>query len=270
VKRVGHAGTLDPMATGVLPVLLGRATRLAEYLVGGSKTYVAEVLLGVETDTYDAEGKVLHEQQASGLQREAVEAALASFRGEFEQTPPAFSAVKRGGVASYQRARRGEAVELAPRKVEVLRLEVLDFEPPRLRLEMDCGKGFYVRSLAHDLGAALGTGAMLSGLVRTRVGPFKLRDAVSPDGLAGAVASGDWDSLAWAPDEVLLEWPAAVIGEENAARLSHGQAVTLLPRPGATATTGRCRAYSSRGDFLAVLNRDQGDRWRPERVFAAD
>lgn len=267
VKRVGHAGTLDPLATGVLPLLLGQATRLAEYLLEARKTYVAEVTLGVETNTYDAEGEVVRRLEARDIERGRVETALARFRGEFDQVPPAFSAVKQGGVPVYRLARRGQEVDLAPRRVVVQRLELTAFQPPLLVLEVECGKGFYVRSLAHDLGVVLGTGAMLSGLRRTRVGSFRAGDAIEPTALAAAIEAGTWQELLWAPDEVLLAWPAAILGKEEARRLGHGQALLL----GAGIAGPRfCRAYSTDGDFLAVLGREQGGRWQPEKVFASE
>ena len=183
VRRVGHAGTLDPAATGVLPVCLGQATRVVEYLVDATKTYVATVRLGRVTDTYDADGAVQSEADASGVSREAVEAALDRFRGLIEQRPPPFSALKRDGVPLYKLARAGQAAEAAPRRVTIYRLDITKYEPPLLSLEIECGKGTYVRSLAHDLGASLGVGGSLASLVRTRVGPFALADAIDIEAL---------------------------------------------------------------------------------------
>jgi tRNA pseudouridine55 synthase len=293
VRRVGHAGTLDPAATGVLPVLLGAATRLTEYLVDATKTYTASIDLGIETDTYDAEGHVLARADASQLGRDKIEAALARFRGDIEQAPPAFSAIKRAGVPLYVRARRGEAVDVPKRRVRVDRLQLIStgesnnqpltaqpepvegqpsFDQPsidglRLVVEIDCSKGFYVRSLAHDLGAALGVGGSLAGLVRDRVGYFRLEDAVQLDDLRAAFEADSWRDLLFAPDEVLLDWNAAVVGPENERRLLTGRDAALAT---ATAASGdRCRAYSVDGDFLGVLRRRDGVEWRPEKVIAS-
>jgi tRNA pseudouridine55 synthase len=266
VRRVGHAGTLDPAATGVLPLCLGRATRLVEYLVDATKTYVAEVTLGVTTDTYDAEGSVLATADASRVRDSDVVSALAGFRGDILQVPPVYSALKREGVPLYKRARAGEAVTLAPRPVRVDGLELLARDGPVLSLEVDCSKGFYVRSLAHDLGAALGVGAMLSGLVRSRVGRFRLEDAVPLDVLVPDLESGAWLERLVAADEVLLDWHAAILREEQALRLRNGLPVTLQwPAPGAIE---RCRAYGEDGRFLAVLRRAGPLDWRPAKVFA--
>jgi len=268
VRRVGHAGTLDPAAEGVLPVCLGQGTRVIEYLMDTRKTYVATVRLGVVTDTYDAEGQVLAETPAEHISREAVEQALASFRGEIEQTPPPFSAIKRDGVPLYRYARAGLPVDVAPRQVTVYRLELTSFRAPLFSLEIECGKGTYVRSLAHDIGALLGVGGRLEALTRTRVGPFRIGDAVSIDTLRVEFESGDWRQRLLAIDEVLLEWPAAIVGQESATRLRRGQSAPLELLPAWSARPPqRCRAYGNEGDFLAVL-RDDGGRWRPEKVFA--
>src|SRR5687767_11858034 len=153
VKRVGHAGTLDPAATGVLTLLLGTATRLTEYLVDAGKAYRATVELGVETDTYDRDGTIVAERDASAITRAQIDAALAQFRGEVWQVPPVYSAIKRAGEASYKAARRGDDVTMVPRLVRIDDITVVDYEAPFLALDVSCGKGFYVRSLAHDLGA---------------------------------------------------------------------------------------------------------------------
>ena len=180
-RRVGHAGTLDPPATGVLLVGVGRATRLLRFCEVHEKEYMAEVTFGAVTSTQDAEGEVLAEADASALTGEAVEAALARFRGEIDQVPPMVSAVKVGGERLYKAARRGEDVERASRTITVHALDLLSFEPgprARARLRVVCSKGTYVRTLAHDLGAALGPGAHVATLRRTRIGPFDATGAV--------------------------------------------------------------------------------------------
>jgi tRNA pseudouridine55 synthase len=267
VKRVGHAGTLDPAATGVLPILVGRATRVVEYLVDTTKTYRATVELGVETNTYDAEGQVVRREDTGGVERADIEAILSNFSGEIDQTPPAFSAIKRGGVPVYRLARAGRDVELAPRRVAVQRLNILRYERPFLELEIECGKGFYVRSLAHDLGAALGVGGTLSALRRTRVGTFSIDFTHTLDTLARYFEAGTWQELLWTPDEVLLGWPAAIIGDASATRLSQGQPLRLDQERPRLARPDRCRVYSASGDFVAIASIQAGGYWRPDKVF---
>jgi tRNA pseudouridine55 synthase len=183
-RRVGHLGTLDPLATGVLPLALGEATKLSRLLTLGQKGYAGRIRLGTETATYDREGEVIEECTGPWPGREEVEKALGTFRGEMAQVPPPFSAVKRGGQASYRRARRGEEVKLEPRKVTIHELEITSYEPPFVGVEVLCSAGTYLRSLAHDLGGMLGTGGTLWDLRRTRSGPFTLDQAVRLDDLA--------------------------------------------------------------------------------------
>jgi tRNA pseudouridine55 synthase len=177
-RRVGHLGTLDPLATGVLPLALGEATKLSQLLTHGDKSYRGRIRIGIETTTYDREGEIVEERGGPFPAREELEKALDRFRGEIDQVPPPFSAVKQGGEAAYRRARRGERVELPPRRVRIDRLELLGYDPPFVALEVDCSTGTYLRSLAHDLGRLLGTGAHLFELCRTRSGPFLLEQAV--------------------------------------------------------------------------------------------
>ena len=184
--RIGHTGTLDPMATGVLPLLLGRATRLARFLASDRKSYEATIRLGQATSTYDADGTPVGAAATSLPDRGAVEAALEQFRGHFDQVPPAVSAKKIGGHRAYALARAGAPVALPPVSVEVTRLDLVDLEDGLATLHLDCSAGFYVRSLAHDLGTALGVGAHLTALRRTRSGGFSLRDCISMPQLAGA------------------------------------------------------------------------------------
>jgi tRNA pseudouridine55 synthase len=268
-KRVGHAGTLDPSATGVLPVLIGQATRLTEYLVDTTKEYVASIELGVATDTYDAEGEVTNRGDASSVSVHDVQKALEAFRGEIQQRPPVYSAIKREGVPLYKRARRGEDVRAEPRPVRVDQVDIIDYQAPHIKLRVVCGKGFYVRSLAHDLGGAIGTGGMLSGLVRSRVGSFRLEDAADIETLRSEFEDGSWLDRMIAPDEILLGWRAAILGEAGTLDLLHGRDTAIRPSSDIGVAPGDlCRAYSESGDFLAVLSCREKDRWRPEKVFA--
>ncbi|WP_420454415.1 tRNA pseudouridine(55) synthase TruB [Rubrivirga sp.] len=187
VKKVGHAGTLDPMATGLLIVLVGRdATRQQDRFMGLPKVYTGTVRLGQTTTTYDAEGDVETEADASGVTDAAVEAALGAFRGEIEQRPPVFSAIKKGGERLYKKARRGEAVEIEPRPTTVYSFEVTGRRGDDVDVRVECSKGTYVRSLAHDLGQALGVGGHLVALRREAIGPFEVSEAFELDALVEA------------------------------------------------------------------------------------
>ncbi|NVB80828.1 MAG: tRNA pseudouridine(55) synthase TruB [Kofleriaceae bacterium] len=186
-KRAGHGGTLDPIATGVLPICLGEATKLAQYLLANDKAYEADLVLGIETDTLDRTGTVTRTCDASHVTRDAIEAALAARRGEHDQLPPMYSAIKQGGVRLYERARAGEEIERTPRRVRIDRLDLLDFNPAtaHLRIAIDCSKGTYVRSLVADIGTDLGCGAHMTELRRTRSGVFTLAEAHDLDRMDG-------------------------------------------------------------------------------------
>ena len=183
VKRAGHGGTLDPIATGVLPICLDEATKLAAYLLADDKEYEADAILGVETDTLDRTGTVVATHATDAITRAQIEAVLAAHTGEQDQVPPMFSAIKQGGVRLYHRARAGEEVERAPRRVRIDRLELLELDLPRIKLAIACSKGTYVRSLVADIGRALGSGAHMTELRRTRSGVFTLAMAHDLDRL---------------------------------------------------------------------------------------
>ncbi|HEY7125620.1 MAG TPA: tRNA pseudouridine(55) synthase TruB [Ktedonobacterales bacterium] len=225
-KRVGHAGTLDPAASGVLPVCLGLATRVVEYLSEGGKSYRATIVFGVVTNTYDAEGEVVRSASVH-LSREAIEAALPAFLGDQMQVPPLYSAIKKDGQPLYKLARAGIEVELQPRPVVISRLEVLEWQPPALTLEVECSKGTYIRSLAYDLGERLGCGAHLGGLVRLRSGPFTLEESLTLEELAQALDDGSWVEYLFAPDEALLQCGAVIVGPGNEQRILQGQGLRL-------------------------------------------
>jgi len=267
VRRVGHAGTLDPFATGVLVVCLGKGTRLAEYLTGSDKEYRALVELGRSTDTYDRTGRVVEEGDSSSVSRERVESALGHFRGKVLQAPPAYSAVKQGGVPLYRLARAGEEVRLRPREVEIMELTLVSWDPPRLTLELTCGAGTYVRSLAHDLGQALGCGAHVVELVRLRSGCFRLRDAVPLDEIL-ASGEGEWSHWLY-PLEVAVEHlPRIEVDEVGRQQLAHGQAIGRQGSVEKAAPGDLVRAHGPDGGLVALVRLGpQGERWQPHKVF---
>jgi tRNA pseudouridine55 synthase len=270
-RKVGHAGTLDPMATGVLLICLGQATRVAEYLMVGRKQYRATVALGVTTNTYDAEGEIIQSGGKTEFKRSEIEAALASFVGQVEQVPPMYSALKQEGQPLYKLARQGKTVERPPRPVEIYELELLDWTPPSLVLELTCSSGTYVRSLAHDLGQALGSGAYLAALVRLSSGRFRLEEAVSLERLEEAFQHGQEDRYIMSLDEAFLDWPALILGSDDAQRVVHGQAIAGDNAPASDEQgEARCRAYGPDGDFLAILTfQPISAQWQPKKVFAS-
>ncbi len=258
LRRVGHAGTLDPLASGLLLLGLGLAARFLEYLVGLDKSYETTIRLGQSTTTYDAEGEVTAERPV-GVTAEQIAAALAAFRGLIRQRVPPHSAVKRDGRPLYESARRGQAVELPERDVVIHALDLLAFDPPHLTLRVACSSGTYIRSLAHDLGAALGCGGHVAALRRTAVGAFAVADAVPLDGLTA-------ESVAAAllpPAAAVAHLPRLDVDESEALRLSLGQ---RLPAA-AGAPPGRAAAFGPGGRFLGVVEVD-GDVIRPRKMLA--
>ena len=260
LRKLGHAGTLDPLATGVLALCVGPATRLSEYVMRTQKRYRAELLAGVSTDTHDAEGRIVAERDPGNLTREQVEAALSPFRGEFEQLPPMHSAVRQNGRRLYELARAGQTVERRPRRVSVQEMRLVDWAPPRFTLELACSAGTYVRSLAQDLGEALGTGAHLSALTRTASGAFRLEDAITPQQL---LEEPQWQRWLVAPDAALPHLPPVHPNADSRAHLLQG-------RPGqrqaADPDVPLARAMGPDGALLAIVER-AGAHWRPRKVF---
>lgn len=263
-KRVGHAGTLDPAASGVLPILLGQATRMAEYLSESGKAYRATIRFGVVTDTYDTEGQIVRESVVA-LTRDDIAAALPEFLGDQLQRPPLYSAIKRDGQRLYALARAGQTPEVAPRLIHIDTLNIVDWTLPTLVLDVVCGKGTYIRSLAFDLGERLGPGAHLAALVRTRSGPFTLATSITLDALAQGFGDNTWRDHGFAADEAVLDWQAAILSAENETRMRYGQ---LLPLPASPAINQRSllRAYSADGRFLGILRRDDSG-WQPHKVL---
>jgi tRNA pseudouridine55 synthase len=180
IKKIGHAGTLDPLAEGVLVLGVGKATKLLTSLEGADKSYRATFRLGARTNTYDSTGKVTEERDPSGVTEDALAESLSCFRGETQQVPPMFSAIKKDGETLYKLARKGIEVEREPRRVTISKLELIEFAPPCATIDMDCSKGTYVRSLVDDIGQTLGVGAHMTALVRTRVGFFSIDMARAP------------------------------------------------------------------------------------------
>lgn len=268
IKRVGHGGTLDPMATGVIPICLGRATRLMEYMLDSSKEYVGELCLGISTDSYDAEGEITHRYDPSDVTRDQVEDVLNGFLGQIEQVPPMFSALKRHGKRLYELARQGIEVEREPRPMTVHSIRLANWKPPIATVQIECSRGFYMRSLAHDIGVRLGCGAHLRSLRRLRTGRFRIADAVLIEHAQRSFEDGSWTELLFSPDSVLGDLRALVVGERKRNDIQNGRAVPLAGERCDAQSDERFRAYSLNGEFLAVMRFDSsGKCWRPDKVF---
>ena len=263
-RRVGHTGTLDPMASGVLLVCVGKATRLAEYLTDVPKRYRATIRFGITTDTWDAEGQVLEEHDSSEISLQTIQGVLPRFLGPIEQVPPMYSAIKHQGQPLYRLARKGVTVERRPRLVEIRSLRVVSWQPPELVLEIECSKGTYIRSLAQDLGQALGTGAHLSALVRVAVGHFCIENAVSLETLSGDKEGENWRQYLIPPSRALAHMRSIVVGQETIRRICFGQAVKLVSPAG----SDLCCAYDSGHHLIAILRADtESGAWIPHKVL---
>lgn len=261
----GHTGALDPLATGLLPLCFGEATKLAGTLLGARKAYVAECRLGITTDTADCEGEIVQQRPLPALDETIIETALAKLRGRILQVPPMYSALKQDGERLYAKARRGETVEVPPREVEIHRLELLGRTDDTLTLHVECGSGTYVRSLAVDLGEDLGCGAHLTALRRLWVEPFREPRMVTLDELQQVAGQGDEALLTWLLPVAagLSDLPALQLDEAQSMAISRGQQIVLPGLPAA----GRCAAFSSDGALLAVLEPDEEGRARILRGF---
>lgn len=255
--KVGHAGTLDPLASGVLIVCLGPATRLIEYAHRLPKSYRAGFLLGRQSDTDDLEGEVVELPNAPVPSREAVEAAIGKFKGQIMQRPPAYSAVKVKGRRAYQLARRGKEIELAKKPVSIHSIGVVLYDYPELLLDIECSSGTYIRSLGRDLAEELGTAALMSALKRTAIGPFLLQDAWTMDEI-------DADSLPshiLSPLTLLSGMPTVTTTEDNIATLCRGMTLS------AEVAAGEVAAVDELGNLVAITIADGHGTLRPKRVF---
>lgn len=262
IRRAGHTGTLDPRASGVLVVLLGPAVRLSEYVSASDKRYQAIMRLGTTTDTYDADGRVTGSAEVEVTEEQFTE-ALTHFVGEIEQVPPPYSAVKVQGRKAYEMAREGEEVDLAPRKINVYSLELLEWALPEAVIDVYCSSGTYVRSLANDLGEMLGCGASLIGLRRTKSGRFTLRDAVQLRKLEEAFDNGTWYQYLIPAAEALSDWPAVELTTEQVDAIRHGHRIAGAEDVGEIA-----RGISEQGELVALLGFESDTKeWQPKKVF---
>jgi len=269
-QKVGHGGTMDPLARGVLPVCFGQATRLMDYVVGGTKRYVMDVKLGESTTTYDSEGEITATQSVAGITQADIEPALEPFIGVVEQVPPMYSAVKMDGQRLYKLARAGIEVEREARSVEIHGIRLTKLDLPTLTLDVECGRGVYMRSLAHDLGEALGCGGHVTDLERRYCGGFSSEDGVTLEDLeAEAQREPDgWRRLLHPVDWVVRDMKTVTVGAAAEKFLRNGQSVSLgRPDPNA-GYLEQFRAYNTAGQFLALVRFDRaGNSWKPLKVF---
>ncbi len=251
LRRVGHLGTLDPMATGVLPLVLGRATRLAQFFSGGEKTYDARIQFGWSTDTYDREGERTSEPIEPRFTREELETVLVRFRGSFLQTPPAFSAKKVAGTPAYRLARKGTPVDLQPVPVHVFELDLLEFEGATARIRLRCSAGTYLRGIAHDVGRELGCGAFLTALRRTVASEFTEDRAFTLEALGDLARAGNLREALIPGASVLPDFPNAMVDTVTAGQIRHGKDFRLSPFV-ERAGSKYVKALSPEGDLIAI------------------
>jgi len=269
-RAVGHLGTLDPRATGVLPMVVGSFTRLAQFYLDSEKMYEGTIRFGFATDTYDAEGEATTTPQAVELQRDAVEALAAKFRGVLEQTPPPFSAKKIQGVPAYKLARKHKEVTLKPVQVEVKEFEILGVAANRVQFRARVASGTYVRSIAHDMGQALGCGAHLESLRRTGVAEFLIEDAHTLDELATVAGksrvedSSGWEDVFVHPRKLLPRLPSVTADEATAARIRSGRTVNLPDLSRAR----QVKVFAGQRDLIAIATRVAGTLFHPKMVLS--
>ncbi|HLX58749.1 MAG TPA: tRNA pseudouridine(55) synthase TruB [Ktedonobacteraceae bacterium] len=281
-KRVGHAGTLDPAASGVLPICVGQATRVAEYLSESGKAYQAAIVFGTVTDTYDSEGTIMRTTSTQDLTLSKIEALLPAFIGAQMQVPPRYSAIKLQGQPAYKRARAGEDITMEARPITIYSLEIIDWQPPQspqppsLTLAIECSKGTYIRSLAYDLGEQSGYGAYLQALVRTRSGPFTLAESITLEQLAEAIKPESQNvgaTLVVARhlhpiDKAMEQYPALMLDEATSERVRHGNAFQHEEKPDMVHEQSLARVYDHLGRFLAIAGWDGEQQiWQPIKVL---
>lgn len=267
-KKIGHAGTLDPQATGILPICIGQATRVMEYIIDSPKMYRAKVFLGEATDTYDTQGEVTFKGDATWVSTQDVLNQLNSFKGSIYQIPPMYSALKKEGKRLYNLARAGTEIEREPRLVECYNIELESCDLPEFDIEIVCGKGLYVRSLAHDIGESLGCGAHLKGLDRSSSGPFNYDNGVNVDQLEDSYSKGNIESLLFPIDFPLLRYKVGMVKKEKWQAIEKGQGIYMGFPTNSDEDQEFYRLYSTDGDFVALLKPDNTrGKWRAHKVF---
>jgi tRNA pseudouridine55 synthase len=262
IRKVGHAGTLDPRASGVLVLCLGAATRLSEFLSNTAKEYEALVRFGASTRTFDTDGEVTRRTDQAPTRRQ-IESVLPQFQGDIIQKPPPYSAIKIHGRKAYEIARAGDEPPLEPRQIHISRLDIRTYTPPDLALIVECSAGTYIRSLAHDLGETLGTGAHLAALKRTKAGPFRIQDAVPMPMLEVGFLTGKWGQHVRPASDALPDLDPVNVDAAAVAQLRDGHRI-----PSGGGAAGLAKALDPDGELVAILEAvDEGAAWHPRKVF---
>jgi tRNA pseudouridine55 synthase len=266
-SKAGHTGNLDPLATGLLPICFGEATKISSFLLDSDKRYIGTCKLGIRTSTADSEGEVLETRPVEKYTEQQVKQVLQRFIGQIDQVPPMYSAVKINGTPLYKLARQGKEIERKARRISIYQIELLRLEGDELEIELHCSKGTYVRTLAEEIGAALGCGAHLSALRRTASGPFELQQAVTLPELEHLAEDGqeELDSLLLPPEEALRDWPLVSLSDNSAYYVQQGQAVQVPRAP----TSGWVRLQREDGEFLGIGQILEDGRVAPKRLFKA-
>jgi tRNA pseudouridine55 synthase len=266
-KRIGHTGTLDPIATGVLPICFGTATRIVQYLIDRDKAYLADIQLGISTNTFDREGTVVEENDPGSITIQQVETVLRSFQGTIEQTPPQFSAVKYHGKRSYDLARAGINVKMKPRRVKINKIELVEAQMPVIKVLIECSKGTYIRTIANDTGKMLGCGAHIKELTRTRCGIFSIENALSLPDVERIYQQGNLNTYLQPVESPLQDWQVVVLTGEDEFAVGNGRSIALDDNYSPAARY--CRAHNSRGEFIAILRYCKDEQlWHPDKVFS--
>ena len=269
-KKIGHTGTLDPDATGVLPVCLGKATKLCDMLTDKNKTYETVMLLGKVTDTQDISGSVLSEADTNQLTVEAVETAIRSFVGPYMQVPPMYSALKVNGKKLYELAREGIEIERAARPVEIFDIQILKVDLPRVRMRVSCSKGTYIRTLCHDIGAKLGCGACMEKLIRTKVSRFELEDSITLEEVQNLIKEGQLDAYVIPIDQMFADYETLHLKEEFASFGYNGNSISTehLQGKGRFQDQQKVRIYDHLGTFIGVYTyQDKFQIFKIEKMF---
>jgi len=267
VRKVGHGGTLDPMASGVIPVGIGNATRILEYIVLYDKSYIAHIYLGESTDTFDSEGHIVNTNGTPPNNSDMIDKTLNEFRGEIMQTPPPYSAIKKNGTRLYELARRGQDTYIDPRKAMVHELKIRKYSPPILELFVRCGKGFYVRSLANDLGITLGCGGYIKNLRRTSVGKFDITNSITLPKALITIENGDTSDIIQPMGMCLNNFKRVDLSAEETNMIRNGQ---KIPYKEIYITPGEplAAAFEPKGALAAIIMfEDNSCEWKPVKVF---
>jgi len=272
--KVGHTGTLDPDAEGVLPVCIGKGTKLADYITAETKRYVAEITLGITTDTEDTSGKIL-EQREVNFDEKIIREAIEQFKGEYMQTPPMYSAVKIGGKKLYELARQGKTVERKARRVFIYDIKILEMQPPdKIKIDVICSKGTYIRTLCTDIGKQLGCGACMSSLLRTQTGEFKLENSIKLEELKKMAAEGRTQEVIIGLDEVLSSYPKLYTNQKVAKNLYNGNIIYEygIVKNGLIFEQGKeVLVYDYEGNFIGIYKilKEENDKWyiKPEKML---